>query len=231
MPLKRINLHNHTIFSDGKNTPKELIKKAIESKLEVVAITDHIEYFLGFCKFKSDMKEYFEKMKGMKKMYSNKIKILCGFEIDLGICEEEDIPFEFLKEIDIVLFERVNNFEDLYKLIEIKKRLPIKVGLAHPSFEGFKNFNRLIDVLEKNRIFVELNTSCYKHYSPQDRPGLRAYPLLFETQEDFFRLLKSRNVEISISNDVHKKEDNINDIDKAYLFLKRLDLEKNFINI
>ena len=37
----RADLHLHTTASDGRLTPQELVRKAIELKLDVIAITDH----------------------------------------------------------------------------------------------------------------------------------------------------------------------------------------------
>ena len=37
----RIDLHSHTTFSDGKLSPKELIDRAVNFQLDVLAITDH----------------------------------------------------------------------------------------------------------------------------------------------------------------------------------------------
>ena len=36
-----IDLHIHTLFSDGQYTPAEFIKKAADKNIEVIAITDH----------------------------------------------------------------------------------------------------------------------------------------------------------------------------------------------
>lgn len=36
-----IDMHTHSIFSDGELTPRELIKKAIESNIGTIVITDH----------------------------------------------------------------------------------------------------------------------------------------------------------------------------------------------
>ncbi len=38
---KRADLHTHTIFSDGKLTPEELVEKAGEAGISAIAITDH----------------------------------------------------------------------------------------------------------------------------------------------------------------------------------------------
>jgi len=37
----RADLHLHTTASDGRLTPRELVRKAVELKLDVIAITDH----------------------------------------------------------------------------------------------------------------------------------------------------------------------------------------------
>ncbi len=37
----RADLHLHTTASDGKLTPQELVRQAVELKLDVIAITDH----------------------------------------------------------------------------------------------------------------------------------------------------------------------------------------------
>jgi histidinol phosphatase-like PHP family hydrolase len=229
--LPLISLHNHTTFSDGKNFPEQLIEQAIENKLKAVAITDHFEYFTGFFKFKSNIYLYFKIIERLKEKYSNKIKIYSGLEIDFKIFDEADFPFEYIKQIDLILCERIFSFEDLQKLVKLRKEFTFKVGLAHPSFDKFENLNKLVNILEKNKIFVELNPSCYKYFSPQDRPDLPEHPLLFETQEDFFKLIKNKNIELTIGTDSHRKNDLMENIDNAYQFIKKLKLEENLIKI
>ena len=36
-----IDLHMHSIYSDGTNTPEELVKKAEKRALKAIALTDH----------------------------------------------------------------------------------------------------------------------------------------------------------------------------------------------
>ena len=38
---KVIDLHTHTIYSDGELTPDELIREAIDKKVGILSITDH----------------------------------------------------------------------------------------------------------------------------------------------------------------------------------------------
>ncbi len=42
-----IDLHSHTNFSDGTDTPAQLVAKAVETRLEALAITDH-DNFMGY---------------------------------------------------------------------------------------------------------------------------------------------------------------------------------------
>ena len=41
MILKKEDLHTHSIYSDGSNTPKELIELAIANNITTFALTDH----------------------------------------------------------------------------------------------------------------------------------------------------------------------------------------------
>ncbi|MCK4589524.1 MAG: PHP domain-containing protein [Nanoarchaeota archaeon] len=211
------SLHNHTTFSDGRSLPEQLVKKAIESKLKTLAITDHYEYFTGFFGFKSNIDIYFMVLRHLKKKYSKEIKILAGLEIDLQVCEEADLPMEFIDDLDLVLFERLESYKDLDRLARLTRLLkPVKVGLAHPELKDI-DFGKLVDFLEENEIFVELNTSCYSYY------GEKA-PLTFETQEEFFKLLKGRPVKVSIGSDAHLKDDLTAGLERAYDFAERMDL-------
>ena len=42
--MKRIDLHMHSLFSDGELLPSELARRALKLNHEVIAITDHIDY-------------------------------------------------------------------------------------------------------------------------------------------------------------------------------------------
>ena len=41
---KRIDLHMHSLFSDGELLPSELARRALKLNHEVIAITDHVDY-------------------------------------------------------------------------------------------------------------------------------------------------------------------------------------------
>ena len=39
--MQRFNLHTHSVFSDGKSTPEEIVIEAIKQGLKVIGLSDH----------------------------------------------------------------------------------------------------------------------------------------------------------------------------------------------
>ena len=81
-------LHIHTTFSDGHNTPEEIIEKAIELNYSAIGISDHItasgdgvpdtDHCLGF----EDFENYFKTIRELKEKYKDKIRVLVSGELD-----------------------------------------------------------------------------------------------------------------------------------------------------
>lgn len=79
------DLHVHTVFSDGKNTPGEMVLAAIEKGMACIGFSDHsyAEEDLDFCMKKEDIEIYRRTIAELKEEYKDQIKILCGIEQDL----------------------------------------------------------------------------------------------------------------------------------------------------
>ncbi len=77
------DFHIHSSFSDGNNTPEEMVKKAIEKGMQEIGFSDHsyTSFDERYCMPKDDS-EYFKTISDLKKTYCNKIKIYCGIEQD-----------------------------------------------------------------------------------------------------------------------------------------------------
>ena len=79
----KIDLHNHTIHSDGVLTEKELIERAIKNKVDIFALTDHDSVF-GCLNIEMIAKDYNIKViKGMELSTYYKgenIHIICLFK-------------------------------------------------------------------------------------------------------------------------------------------------------
>jgi histidinol-phosphatase (PHP family) len=78
------NLHTHTTFSDGKNTPEEYVKKAIEAGMSSLGFSDHayVPNDLGFSMKEGVLPEYLKEIDRLKEKYSGLLEIYSGLEGD-----------------------------------------------------------------------------------------------------------------------------------------------------
>ena len=74
--------HIHSTFSDGKNTPEEIVLKSIEKGFVSVGFSDHgyTAYDLRYCM--KDQTGYINEIKRLKEKYKNQIQIYLGVEED-----------------------------------------------------------------------------------------------------------------------------------------------------
>lgn len=82
--LKKMDMHTHSVYSDGKNTPEEMILSAIDKGFEAIGITDHayagepISWWMS----KNATENYIKEITALKEKYAGKIKVLLGTEFD-----------------------------------------------------------------------------------------------------------------------------------------------------
>lgn len=76
------NFHTHTTFCDGKNTPKEIILKAIDLGFSSIGFSGHgyTPFDLRYCM--KDTPSYIAEIKRLKLEYKDKIEIYLGVEED-----------------------------------------------------------------------------------------------------------------------------------------------------
>ncbi len=86
------DLHTHTAFSDGSDTPEEMILEAISLGLDAIGISDHsyTSFDPGCCMKAEDIPAYKAELARLKEKYSGKIRVLCGIEQDYY----SDLPAE-----------------------------------------------------------------------------------------------------------------------------------------
>lgn len=78
------NYHTHTTYCDGKNTPEEMVQKAIELGLSELGFSGHsyTEFDLEPCMSREGTERYKREINTLKEKYKDKIKILLGIEYD-----------------------------------------------------------------------------------------------------------------------------------------------------
>ncbi len=78
-------LHSHTSYCDGKNTPEEMVLAAIEKGLKSYGFSEHGYTFFddSYCLSPGAALEYEAEIRTLKEKYKDKIEILLGIEQDV----------------------------------------------------------------------------------------------------------------------------------------------------
>ena len=81
----KCNLHTHTSFCDGKDSPEEIVREAIGQGLQVIGFSghSHTSFDPGYCMNPESTIAYRHEIERLKKVYGDMIRILCGIEQDL----------------------------------------------------------------------------------------------------------------------------------------------------
>jgi len=169
----RMNLQTHTRRCDGLLSAEETVRAAIGAGLSHIGITDHLDTIklrpLSGVDADS-MGDYCAELRDLARHYAADITVLAGVEVDF--CRERtdfdlfstpEAAERIFGGLDYVLFEYVNNpqydGDSLDTLFEIRRGIPVPVGLAHPDI--MLTFRGLIPraaagVLAQNDVFLEL---------------------------------------------------------------------------
>lgn len=91
------NYHTHTTFSDGKNSPEEMILGAVSRSLSAIGISDHSEVSFQpeYCLPDARHGEYQSHLSELKKKYEEKINVFCGIELDFD-SKKEPSGFDYI---------------------------------------------------------------------------------------------------------------------------------------
>ena len=82
--IRHTDLHIHTIYCDGKDTPEEMVCSAIEKGFSCIGFSGHsyvqFDSLAGLDEEK--MQAYVQEINRLKRVYEGKIRIWCGVELD-----------------------------------------------------------------------------------------------------------------------------------------------------
>lgn len=81
---KKQNLHTHSRFSDGSDSPEEIVLAAIENGFGSIGFSEHAyaPYDSDCCIKKADVDAYYLEINRLKREYADKIEIFLGLECD-----------------------------------------------------------------------------------------------------------------------------------------------------
>ena len=91
------DLHTHTTFCDGKNTPEEMVQAAIARGMTTLGFSGHgyAPYDGDACIKESEMQLYYDTITQLKAKYAGEIEILCGIEKDY-FSPDYSQPFDYV---------------------------------------------------------------------------------------------------------------------------------------
>lgn len=77
------NLHTHTVFCDGRDTPSQMVERAIECRFTSLGFSSHANTcFADTCELGDKCDDYIKEIERLKIEYDGKIKIYLGLELD-----------------------------------------------------------------------------------------------------------------------------------------------------
>jgi histidinol-phosphatase (PHP family) len=140
MPLLA-NFHTHTTFCDGKNTAEEMVQQALALGFTQLGFSGHMDPDIHM-----DIQAYFSEIRRLADIYSDRIEILCGVELDslydpgcadgadyiIGSTHFLDVPSEIPMSVDNTekyMAHLANNFfaGDYYELAKAYYELEAQV--------------------------------------------------------------------------------------------------------
>ena len=79
------NLHVHTTYCDGKNTPEELVQKAVSLGMHSIGFSGHsyMSFYPSISMSITGTEEYKKEIARLKEAYREKIEIFCGLEMEM----------------------------------------------------------------------------------------------------------------------------------------------------
>lgn len=107
----RGDLHTHTTFTDGKNTPREIVELAREMGYEYIAITDHTRNVaIANGLHPHQAREYLRSLEELDAEFDD-IAILKGLEVDILADGSLDMPDDILSRLDVVIASIHSHFD------------------------------------------------------------------------------------------------------------------------
>ncbi|HAL63160.1 MAG: histidinol-phosphatase [Firmicutes bacterium] len=133
------DLHVHTTYCDGINTPEEMVLAAIQKGMECLGFSAHSYTFFdqSYCMTKAD--DYKHEIARLKEKYKDKIKILCGVEQDF-YSEEPTDGYDYV--IGSVHYIKIDK-----NYIPVDESAQILIDAANKYFGG--DFYKLADTYYK----------------------------------------------------------------------------------
>lgn len=169
----RGDFHMHTVWSDGRNTVREMVEAARQRGLRYIAITDHTESSsIANGNTPEQLLKEIEEIESVAAEFDD-IKVLKGAEVDILSDGSLDMPFEVLDKLDWIVCSIHSGFNQPGQQITDRVVTAFKTGypnvFAHPTGRilGERapyeiDLEQVIAAAQKYDVRLELNASPYR---------------------------------------------------------------------
>jgi len=194
--------HVHTYYSDGINSPEEIIKACQKAGFEYVGISDHSQsaFYAGGLK-EDDLQRQLEEIEALREKYPG-LAIFKGVEADIKADGSLDYSDELLERLDFVIASVHSGLgmsgERMTERLLRALSHPRVTMLGHPTGrlllgrEGyFLNLEKIFRKAQENKVIMELNAS----------------PLRLDLDWMHLKRAKEMGLLVSINPDAHRIED------------------------
>jgi histidinol-phosphatase (PHP family) len=232
------DLHAHTTFCDGKNTPEEMVLAAIERGLKEIGLCVHsyTDFDNSYCIPKNRVEEFQKEMARLKVKYADKIKVLCGLEVDYYTTSQTDgydyklgslhyfkigdkfysLDISIPGFIEMVQKEFGGDYlavcEEYYRLLaDVPRKTECDVIAHIDLITKFNEGNKLFDTSDPR--YVKAYRECVDKLVTYGKPFeintgaiSRGYRTMPYPASDVLAYIKEKGGKMIISSDSHSKE-------------------------
>ncbi|HEX5734370.1 MAG TPA: DNA polymerase/3'-5' exonuclease PolX [Blastocatellia bacterium] len=195
----RGDFHMHTVWSDGRNTVREMVEAARQKGFHYIAITDHTESSsIANGNTPEQLLEEIEEIESVAAEFDD-IKVLKGAEVDILSDGSLDMPFEVLDRLDWIVCSIHSGFNQPGQQITDRVVTAFKTGypnvFAHPT-------GRILGERAPYEIDLEQVIAAAQRYDV--RLELNASPYRLDLDSYWLRAARDAGVGIVISTDSHQ---------------------------
>lgn len=178
------DLHVHTVYSDGLDSPKELLIEAINRKIPFIGITDHYDEILEYM----DFSQYLQILARLKLI---NFHLLIGVESDVKDFEKLITNKSDLSLLDYVIVHDLKNLDEINFIGKKGKDCKMPIVLGHLPVKTLAEPKVLAEVLMRNNLTPELNSLHFYYLNEKDK----------ENEFQFFSEFIKQGREISFGTD------------------------------
>ena len=195
MPYKQ-NLHTHSSFCDGRNTPEEIVQEAIERGFDSVGFSMHS--YVPFSPIGSGLdgiEAYKKEIRRLKEVYEDRLKIYLGIEYDIfsnhspegfeysigsvHCLESNGVCFDFDGKLDKILniiqqYFHGDSMQLAKSYYETVATIP-----RYGNFDILGHFDLIIKNNEKGR-FLDTSSAQYLGYAKDAIHAIKGKISMFE---------------------------------------------------